>query len=163
MPLKEPKEPPEVQRRFRLHLHQMIGVPLIALLPILALFRVFGDGIEFAKSSMASLKTEVEYPLKFKFKQSKILRVKVTNISEQTLDTVTVSIDTAYLSRFRNVSITPEAAEAYVVELTAIEPHEKREVIAEIEAKNYGEQRGVVTISTKQDTIKHPIKSIIYW
>jgi hypothetical protein len=163
MPLKEPKQPPEVPRRLRLHLHQMIGLSLIALIPILAIFRVFGDGIEFTKASTPSLLTEVEYPSKFKFKQSKVLRVKVTNASANTLDTTTVSIDTAYLSRFRDVSVIPEPTESYVVEFLQLKPGEKREVLAEIEGKDYGEQRGIVTIATKQDTIRQPISSYIFW
>lgn len=163
MPLKEPPQPPDVPRRFRLHAHQWVGLPIIALLPVLALLRVFGDGIEFKEASTASVKTLVEHPTKFKFRQHKHLRVKVTNISGRLLDTVIVSIDTAYLSRFMGVTIAPEAKEAYKVELTKIQPHEKREVIVEIEAKKYGEQRGIVTIATKMDTVKTPIWSYIYW
>jgi hypothetical protein len=163
MSLKEPKQPPEVPRRLRLHLHQIVGLSLIALIPILAMFRVFGDGMKFAKASSASLQTEVEYPSKFKLKQSKVLRVKVTNVSTQTLDTTTVSIDTAYLSRFRDVSVIPGPAEAYIIEFLQLKPGEKREVLAEIEGKDYGEQKGIVTIATKQDTIRQPISSYIFW
>jgi hypothetical protein len=144
-------------------MHQTVGLSLMALIPILAMFRVFGDGTEFAKSSSPSLQTEVEYPAKFKFKQSKVLRVKVTNVSGYTLDTISVSIDTAYLSRFRGVSVTPEPKDAFTVELLKLHPGEKREVIAEIEGKDYGEQRGIVTIATKRDTIRQPISSYIFW
>jgi hypothetical protein len=163
MSLKEPPQPPEIPRRFRLHKHQMIGLPLIALLPILALFRVFGDGVEITNASTPSLRVDIEYPQKFKFKQTKVVRVKVTNLSGSTIDTVNVSLDTAYMSRFKYGSITPEPKRAYVVELTELQPQEKEEVVVEIEGRNYGEQRGTIMVATETDTIRRPITTYIYW
>jgi hypothetical protein len=163
MPLKEPPQPPELLRRFRMHRHQMIGLPLLALLPILALFGVFDGSTEFASATAGALRTSVEYPSKIKYKDYNQLRIKVTNSGQQTLDTVSVSIDTTYLSRFLNVSITPNPADAYKIELIDVVAGEKREVIVEYEGKDYGQQSGDVTISSKADTIRHPISTYIYW
>lgn len=162
-PLKEPPSPPHVRSRFRLHRHQLVGIPLIVVLPILGLFRVFGDGIETHRVTDQSLAVEIEYPAKFKFKQTKYVRVKVKNLTGSQLDTVTVELDTSYVSKFSNVSIHPDPQDAYEVILTSLEPQEKREVQMEIEGKNYGTHEGVIRVTGQGTTHRLRVKSIVYW
>jgi hypothetical protein len=163
MSLKEPPQPPEIPRRFRLHKHQMIGLPLLALLPILALFGTFDGATEFASASDGALRASIEYPSKIKYKDYNQVRIKVTNSSQSMIDSISVSIDTTYLSRFLNVSITPNPSDAYKIDLTDVMAGEKREVIVEYEGKDYGDQAGTVTIASKSDTIRQALSTHIYW
>lgn len=141
----------------------MIGLPLLTLLPILALFGLFDKDIRYNSVSAASIRSQIEYPANLKFKDYGQVRIKVTNTGSLMLDTVSVSIDTTYLSRFLNVSITPNPSDAYEIDLTNVRPGEKREVIVEYEGKEYGEQSGTVTLATSTDTIRQRVSTRIFW
>lgn len=159
----QPPQPPELPKRFRLHPHQMWGLPLIMLLPILAISGALEDHTRIASHRTASLEWTVEYPSQFKFKQSHYLKLKARNISDSKLDTVIVGLDSAYLAKFTQITILPEPENGHSVIFTDLAAGEKREVLVDIEAKHYGTQRGTFSVETKGERTSTPISTYILW
>jgi hypothetical protein len=150
-----PPSPPEIKRRVQFHRLQMVGVPLLMLISILALAGVFGEDSYSVNDSNSQLLIEVEYPTRFRYKMINPIRVSVKNVSTQPLATVQVNFDRAYIDSFSGVSFTPDVAlitdAVYVLELTDLQPQETQMLTVEIQANKYWRQRGAVTAVPEND------------
>lgn len=145
----QPPQPPEIRRRLAFHRTQLIGVPLLAIIPILALFGVFGTTTGEMSTESAELQLHISYPTRFRYKTINSLTVEVRNRSGQALPAVTVNFDKSYLSRFSGVTFTPSVktvtGEVYTLELTDVQPGETRTVDVEIQAEEYGGHSGFIS------------------
>src|SRR5881275_2111873 len=103
----EPPRAPAITRRLALTRKQLIGLPLLAAIPILTLFGVFGEQQSSLHAASRSVDMRVRYPTRFRYRQIQSLEVTVRNTSDQTIDTISVSLDTAYISGFSSVRIDP--------------------------------------------------------
>ena len=147
----QPPQPPEIKRTLQFHLTQLIGVPLLAVLPVLALLGVFGTTRGEASAQSAALELHVEYPTRSRYKVINAIEVSVRNLTEQPLSTVTVSFDETYISKFSNVQFTPSVKtvtdEVYRVELSDLQPGETQLVSVEVQAEEYGAHRGTIKVA----------------
>lgn len=143
-----PPEPPQVARSPRLYPYQWVGIPILALIVLLAMLGVFGDSQAEASGRGPSLGLRVIYPTKFRYKEFAPIRVWVTNNSPSRIDTIKVAFDDHYLNQFSNVTVIPSASEAYSVPLTGVEPGETRLVNVGLQAERYGSHSGTVSVST---------------
>jgi hypothetical protein len=145
----QPPEPPEIKRRLQLNATQLIGIPLLALMPLLALLGVFGLAQGEARSEQGSLALRVSYPERTRYSMTQPLVIEVRNIGTVSLDTVVVRLDTDYLSAFSQVELTPTptrvTAEVYEVTLSDIQPGETRIVSTDVQAHAYWRQRGSIS------------------
>lgn len=141
-------EAPQIEKEWRFKTVQKLGVPLLFLIPILALLSVFGPSQEMVTESGAELSLEVSYPTRFRYKTIAPIRIGVTNISSQTAPTVTVKLDRDYLSAFSNLSFQPAVDEitddAYYVQLNDLEAGETGRVELEMQAETYWRLAGVI-------------------
>lgn len=163
-----PPEPPSIKRTLQFHRIQKIGIPILLLLPVLALFGVFGETFQSAHASNTQLTVDVEYPSRSRYKMINPVTVSVENTSSQTLSVVQIHFDRDYIDNFSNVSFTPEITkvtdEVYIVEITDLQPQETRVVSARIQAERYWLHEGNVTavsgtgqsVSLSLDTIVFP-------
>lgn len=159
----DPPQAPEIDRRFRLYPYQWIGLPLMMLVPVLALFGVFGQSWDTARGATAALELELRYPSRFRYKQLNGMDVYVTNSSGRQLDTVTVSFDTAYINRFSTVTFVPSATGAYEVELTKVEPDERRLIRVELQGEKYWLHRGLIQAwAAGSDTLRVPVSTVVF-
>lgn len=131
-------------RRLKLYTAQWIGLPLIFLVPILALLGVFGESREVVEGRSDELRMTVEYPTLYRYKQIDRVQVLVTNESNTTLDTVVVAFDPAYVSRFSTLMFIPSAKVPFDVELLDVGPGQTRRVWAELQGEAYGRHRGTI-------------------
>lgn len=158
-----PPDPPEIDRRFRLYRYQWIGLPLMMLVPVLALFGVFGQSWDTAAGATAELEMELRYPSRFRYKQLNEMDVYVTNTSGRQLDRVTVAFDTAYINRFSTVTFVPPATGAYEVELTKVEPNERRLIRVELQGEEYWLHRGRIEAwPAGGDTLRLPVRTVVF-
>lgn len=141
---------------------QRIGVPLIAAVPLLAVLGVFGESTSSASARSASLEVRVSYPARFRYRQIQALRVDVRNTSPAPLDTVKVSVDTAYVSRFSSVRFDPAPTAAYVVPLTRLRPGEHGLVSVELWGEQYGLHRGRITVTAPGDSVAISISTFVF-
>ena len=135
---------PDHERRLRLRRHQWIGIPLLLLVPALAVAGVFGESWSAAEDATAVLALRVDYPSTYRYKQINTIQARVTNRSAAPLDTVIVAFDTTYMGRYSTLSMIPAPREPFVVEITDLAPGEQKLVWAEVQAERYGRHRGSI-------------------
>jgi len=157
-----PTAPPQTRRRIALTRKQRIGLPSMTLIPLLALFGVFGERSAALDTASASLAVSVRYPVRFRYRQTEAIEIAVRNLSSRVLDTIDVSLDTAYLTRFANVRITPEPRRAFTVELTGVKPGEQRLVAADLEGDRYGRHHGRITVSVPNDSVTVTVRTLVF-
>jgi hypothetical protein len=151
-----------MHRRFALTRKQQIGLPFLVAIPILSVFGVFGERQAETHITTAGFVATIRYPERFRYRQSQSLEVTVTNLMPNELDTVTVSLDTAYVSRFASVRIEPAPSSAFVIDLVHIRPGKSGLVSAELSGERYGRQHGVITVATKRDTASASISTLVF-
>ncbi|MGH7480624.1 MAG: hypothetical protein ACRELV_00585 [Longimicrobiales bacterium] len=159
--LPEPPPPPDVERRLRLHRHQWIGVPLLALLPILAVAGVFGESWRVEQRANEQLELTLRYPTRYRYKQLNSIELWIRNRSPATIDTVSVAVDTAFGNRFSTVRSIPGFDSPYELSLTRLEPGESRMVVIEIQGEHYGRHSGRLEVHAA-DTLGVTMTTFIF-
>jgi hypothetical protein len=158
-----PPEPPDIERRLKFYPLQWIGLPILIAVPVLALFGVLGESWSTLRGTTSSLEISVRYPTRFRYKQLNEVHVFVKNVSGQRLDTVTVSFDSTYISRFSTVTFLPAATRPYEVEMTEVLPGEDRLVVVELQGEQYWRHEGKLRVSGGEgDTASFPLSTIIF-
>lgn len=160
--LPEPPPPPETRRRIRLYVYQWIGLLLLLLLPVLASAGVFGESWRVERASVGALSVVVSYPSRFRYKQLNQIEVQVRNTSGTALDSVKVSLDTSFATRFSTVASVPPLERAFELSIAAIPPSASRLAIIEIQAERYGRHSGTLTIASAPDTVRVPLAVLIF-
>ena len=149
--LSAPQQPPDMQRRITMYPAQFIGMCLIALIPLLALFGVFGERMDSTDTRNSVFILHVDYPALFRSKTDNVLMVRVENGSSEVIDSTIVSFTTSYITKFSNVGFTPEisrvTSDAYEVALENLLPNEERIITIELEAKDAGRFNCVIVVS----------------
>ena len=161
----EPNPPaaPKIERRLRLYPLQAIGIPILALPAVLALFGVFGERRASVEAAGGALELRVDYPERYRYMTIDNLEILVRNVSAAAIDTLTVGIDSTYVSGFSQVTFVPGADEAYEVDLLGVEPGEWRRVHLELQGEDYGRHRGRVRATTGgADTVGVEISTRIF-
>ena len=160
----EPTQPPSVDRGLELNWAQWIGIPILAVIPVLAMAGVFGEHWESkdADGATARLRMQVEYPDRFRARLTKPITVSIENRSPATFDTVEVSFDTAFVDRFVGVSFIPEARDAYVVAVTDVHPGETRRVHLEFAADRVGRHAGRVVARAGGDSAVIALHTVVF-
>ena len=148
-----PPEAPEIERKLQFYRLQMIGVPLIMLIPVLALAGLFGITRSSAYDSGSRLSLEVQYPARLRYAMRNPLQAVVRNTSDEPLKNVIVKFERAYIEGFSEVTFTPQpktvTQDHYEVELSEIAPGETRIVAAEVKAEAYGSYQGTVAVDVQ--------------
>jgi hypothetical protein len=143
-----PPQPPDTPRRLRLHLLQWIGVPIIIVLPVLALLGVFGREESLVRASSGDLMLEVHYNSRLRYKQSNPLLVTVTNVSARPLDNITVGCDSAYFSMYDNLKFIPEARNPYIIPVGTLASGEQFRIRIDGQPEGKGHSTGYITVYT---------------
>ena len=130
--------------------------------PILALLGLFGERTALARGRSAALDVAVSYPERFRYRQVQPLHLTVRNLSSLPLDTITVSFDTAYISRFSSVRFDPPVRKTYAVELTDVKPMESRFVAVELWGQDYGIHRGAIVVRGGTDSAVVHVRSFVF-
>lgn len=141
-------QPPHFQRKLQIAPLQLIGISLLALLPILAIFSVFGESLDVKGASNSEISMQVEYVTRYRYRMQDAMSITVTNESPQP-STITVSIDRDYINHFSDVTFVPEvervSVDAYEVDLPAVKSHETRLVTVQMQGEHYWTKTGVVS------------------
>jgi hypothetical protein len=140
----QPPRAPQIERRFRLGRLQWIGIPLLMLIPFLALVGVFEESRDTVVVSSPEIEMGVRYAERQRYTMLNEVLVVVRNTSRQSIDTLTVGFDPDYLKGFSGLTFTPSAGKAFEVDLLEVRPGKTRRVWAEMQARRYGWHRGQV-------------------
>lgn len=143
---------PPHPHRIRLSRPQWIGLPLLALIPLLALFGLFGESMGHVEKQGRELAVSIDYPSRYRYKQINPVEVHLENRSGAVLDTVIVDFDPSWIDRFSTVTFIPAPTEAFRVEVTGLEPGERQVIWGEIQAEHYGRHSGTIDVYRKGST-----------
>lgn len=147
--LPQPPAPPPFERRLRFGWTQIVGVSLLALLPIAATTGLLGTIERETSARSGALTIEARYPSTIHYKGSYTLVFDVRNDGEQALRDVHLRFEHAYLKGFGGLRFTPQASlldgEHTTVSLGEIDAGTTRRVLLELQASDYGRSRGSVT------------------
>lgn len=160
--LTDPPRAPRIPRRISLYTYQWIGMAVLAALPVLALFGVFGERWRSTHVASGAIEASVTWPTAFRYLMVNAIDVQVRNRSGTAIDTLTIALDTAYANRFSAVTAIPTFSAAYEVGLSAIAPGETRHVRIEIRGEEYWSHSGSLTIATRSDTLIVPLTTMIF-
>lgn len=141
---------------------KILLLALMVLIVVLALLGVFGMTRGSSETLDTTLSISAEYPTRFRYKTVSPVYVWVENRSEQLIDTVTVSFDPSYLDKFSNVTFTPSASAVWEVDLTRVQPDERRRVAVEIQAEKYGVHEGEVSATAGLDTVSTIMRTRVF-
>jgi hypothetical protein len=151
MEARRPPDPPPFERRILVPLPQMVGIPVLLLLPILATLGVFGETKRTAEAANEVLALEVTSPARTRFKMLAPVTVEVTNLSARGPVTVTLEFSSGYIQQFSQVRFSPGPSEVtperYRVEVPGLSAGEARVVTVDMQAERYWRHRGRVGAS----------------
>lgn len=142
-----PPPAPDMPRRFLLHNYQKVGLPLLVLVPVLAMGGLFGESKDTDDLVTQSLLLQIEYPSRLRYRTSSEMVVRVTNRSTEPLDSLAVTLDPDYLAAFSDVSFVPPVDRAFAWDLLDLAPGEERRIVVEYSAREYWNQKGHVSVS----------------
>jgi hypothetical protein len=159
----KPPEIPDFPRAIRLTSWQRIGIPLLLLMPLLALFGLFGQTAGNAEVRTESLSVQIEYPARSRYETLSAIHLDIVNTGRGSIDTVVVSLDSAYAARFSSVGAIPDFERAYEVEVIDIAPGETRRVTIELDATEYGRHSGDLRVEQRGGEVARvPITTWIF-
>lgn len=157
-----PPDPPTVPRALRLTALQRIGLPVLFAIPILALFGVFGEHFTTAHADGAGLAITMRYPDRAHYRQPVSFRLSMRNVSARPVDTITVTLDTAFMRAFSDVSLSAPLNGAYVARVTNVAPGETRAISAMVSGERYGRHAGVIAVTGPQGTARLPVATFVF-
>lgn len=157
-----PPEPPPGSARLRLTRLQRLGLPVLFLIPILALFGLLGEHFAMAHARGAGVTLDARYPDRAHYRQPLSIRLHVRNDSPQKMDTITVVLDSAFMSGFSDVSVSTTLNGAYVARLTGLAPGESRQLNAMVSGERAGRHAGSISVSTPLGTVRTPAATFVF-
>lgn len=157
-----PPEAPPMRRRFQTDPFQLIGLGFIVAVPVLALAGLFGMKRAEVSARGGALELTVRYVERLRFGQTHNLEILVTNVGAQSFDTLTVSIDPAYLHGFTNATWTPSPTQAHKVDLAGPRAGEGRLIVVAFRADRYGRHTGAVSATAGGDTARVVLSTFIF-
>lgn len=162
----QPPPPPDFERRFQLFPFQKVAIPLLLLVPVLAVFGLFGETSATTEANAESLTLEVEYPDRMHSGMGNELSIEVANTGSQDLPTVQVEITQTYLSRFDNLHFTPDIAqmtgEAAVIELHDLTAGSSQFITMRFEGLWVGSQKGQIQARADADVVRAEIQTFVF-
>ncbi len=158
-----PAQPPLLRARPRLTRAQRLGLPLILLIPLLALAGFFGEGRSAADAIAGDMHVVANVPTRFRYRQRMTLDVAVTNVGRRALDSVRAYIDSAYLARFSDVLVEPTPSASGVVALGSIPPGQSVWLRATLDGDRSGSIHGQLLVWTARgDSARVPLTSVVF-
>lgn len=161
---KQPAEPPELpklDRKLKFGVVQLLGLAMLVVIPVLALFEVFGQGEALVSTRSRTLDLAVEYPPRLRYGTAEVLVVEVRNSGAAVMDTVTLVFDSSYVSKMAEPRFTPPATRAFELDLLAVRPGESRRVELAFYAEEYLSHSGEILAAHAGDTARVKVSTFV--
>ena len=140
---------------------QMAGLALLVLIPVLALFKVFGQGEASVTGRSRTLTLTVEYPPRLRHGTAEVLVTLVRNAGPEVMDTITVIFDSSYVSKVSEPRFTPPVTRAFELDLLDVRPGESRRIELDFYAEEYGSRSGHVLAVHAGDTARVKVQTFV--
>lgn len=161
-----PPSPPEFARKTQLHRVQLIGMPMLMLLSILALFGFFGETSTTEQVADDTLTAQVSYVTRARYSLSYQLEVALSNQTTQPLSEVEILFPKKYIDGFSNINFMPVVEtitdQAYILKIRDLQPAETRVATVSLQGNRYGHQQGAIGVTAGVNTLQLPIDTWIF-
>jgi hypothetical protein len=162
----KPPQPPEIPRRIHLYPYQWVGFLCLFLIPVLALFGVFGETRDVAQIQANGIELTVMYTNRVHFHAQSTTRILVRNTQTEVMPAIQVAIDRSLLDNYAELTFMPGVAEItaseFVIQLTGIPPGETRVILLNSRGKIPGFHQGMVTASAGEEQITVKLEVFIF-
>lgn len=160
--LPEPPQPPELTPRIRLYRYQWVGVAMLAALPVLALAGVFGQSSRESEVRGRNIEVAVRAPARLRYNQLDRIEVRVRNTSTLPLDTVRVALDSGFAAGFSAIRGLPELDRPFELSLAGVPENGTALAVIEFRAEGRGRHTGTLTVAAGADTLRVPLRVLVY-
>jgi hypothetical protein len=164
--ISKPPQSTEFKRELDFYPFQVIGIPLIFIIPMLALFGVLGETTTILHATGNSIEVSVSYSNRINLQSFDEMEISIRNTSNEAISSLTVSIEKAFLDNFSEISflvdISEISDEAYVIELLDLEPKEAKIIRFSSRGTVFGSHQGIITVSTGEDAVRILIETFIF-
>lgn len=163
----QPPQPPKIQQHVNLSRGQLIGLPVLLLIPILALLGVFGLTEEQATRSGEEFELTVHYSGRAQYMAGFDLVIEVTNLSNQPREGVMVGLSRTFVDSFTEASFLPSVGlvtgSEYLFDLGTMPAAASRTVSARLTPGSYWSTPGTVTVSSSgRQTVEFEFQTFVY-
>lgn len=162
----QPPQPPDFERRFQLFTYQKVAIPLLLLIPLLALFGVFGETSATAASHTESLTLEIGYPDRMHSGMGNEVQIQVINTGTQDLATVEVAVPQSYLASFDHLQFTPDVTqitnEAAVIVLHDLTAGSSQFILIRFDGHWVGSHEGEVVVRSESAEVRAKIRTFVF-
>ena len=157
-----PPAPPEIPHRIRLSRLQWAGVPLLALVPVLALAGVFDDRSAVVEREVGSLSVRAELPQGVRQNRSGIIEIDLVNQGDAPVS-AEVAISPEYLDACIEIDMTPAPHRAWTSRVDAIAPGQRAHVRLEFQGERAGLHQGVIRVREgRGEEIRIPLRTFVF-
>lgn len=156
---KQPVRPPPApafDRKICLDRAEKIGLPLLLVLPLLALSGVFDKRVETVTATASGIELHLDYPARSRFQLNEKLEVQLRNSGPHPVRRLSLNVDREYLKHFSQVQFHPLPAridaDAYTVDFNELAPGETRLLQINLQPKDGGRHPGRVWVHSPGQT-----------
>lgn len=157
-----PPTPPKLRPAVSLTLRQWIGIPILLVIPILAMFGVFGAHTRTEQVRAGRLAVAIMYPDRVRYRQTLGAQLAVQNTGTDPIDTIIVQYDTTYLNAFLISGAVPGLGSSYAAPIISVQPGETRVTTLVLAGDRRGRARGSVRVSAGADTVRIPLSTFVF-
>lgn len=161
-PRDEPPQAPEIPPRLRFPKLEIVGVGIMALLPLAAITGAFGPATAREAARAGSLTIEAEYPARIRNAMTERITVDLSNEAATPLSDIEVAFEPAFVEAFENLMFTPEPEHPYVFTVDTLEPGETRRIAIEVLAREYGRHEGTIAVGYAGGAAELPVRTTIF-
>lgn len=138
-------EAPPLRRRLRFSLLQRIAIPILAVLPALALAGVFDEDPIVVERTVGSLAMRAEIPQRIRQNRTAVVHVDLENRGSEPVSAV-VALSPEYLEESIAIEMTPHPHRAWASRFDRIEPGARARVSLQYEGESAGMHEGVLRV-----------------
>jgi hypothetical protein len=163
----QPPQPPAVGRRLHLYHYQIIGLPILIMIPILALVGVLSQQDATITAASADFDVTIEYPTRCFYRMSSTIELSIRNTSAESMSAIKVSLERSYMRAFDSIQFIPDSVTltegAYIIELNNVSPGETRRISIAYEPKRYWQHQGNLNISADGAApVEIPLQTFVF-
>jgi hypothetical protein len=157
-----PPDVPDMERRVRFYPRQVVGLIVLALVPILAMLGLAGEHRTEHVAASAVLQVKVEYPTRMRSTRHGVLRLEATNRSDGQLGPVRILLPASYRSGFADRELARTATPDGEIVLPALGPGEAGTAQVDLLAHRAGRHHGTLrVIPVEGDTLTISLRTFI--
>jgi hypothetical protein len=157
-----PPTVPDIDRRVHLYPLQVVGLTVLAVLPLLALLGLLDQKLAVEVRATPTLEVQVEHPTRIRTTRETSMRVETRNRSGEPLEGVYVRLPDDRLRGFAVTRLVPGVSAVGRIDLPPLEPGEARVVRIGLKAERIGwHPDSIRIVSAAGDDIGIPLRSFI--